>query len=254
MPITLGDLTPGTFLGLVGHPLRWRLLAELGHSDRQVRELTVAVNQPQNLVSYHLRQLRQAGLVSMRRSIADRRDTYYTADLNRIRDLFAAVGAELHPGLHLMAPPTPEYRPAVRVLFLCTGNSSRSQIAETLLRASYGPAAEVFSAGSRPKAVHPFAIAVMATAGFDLATAQAKHLDLFVTQPFDWVITLCDRVREVCPEFPGARRAHWNVPDPSTEPDGYPAFERAATDIALRVQFLVHRIVTAATESMAVAS
>ncbi len=236
----------GEFLGVVGHPLRWRLLAELGHSDRQVHELTAATDQPQNLVSYHLGRLRKAGLVSMRRSSADRRDTYYTADLVAIRDLFAAVGGELHPGLQLLSSPAPGDRPAVRVLFLCTGNSSRSQIAETLLRASYGPTVEVASAGSHPKPVHPHAIAAMAAAGHDLSAARSKHLDLFRDQPFDWVITLCDRVREVCPEFPAARRVHWNVPDPSTEPDGFPAFERTVAEVDRRIRFLVHRIVAAA--------
>jgi protein-tyrosine-phosphatase len=246
MLIASGELTAERFLGLVGNQLRWRLLAELSRSDRPVRELTAAVNQPQNLVSYHLGQLRQAGLVSMRRSSADRRDMYYTANLTRIQSLLSSIGADLHPGLQLVLPPTPELRPPTRVLFLCTGNSSRSQMAEVMLRASYGPTAEVFSAGSRPKTVHAFAIAVMSAYGHDISAAQAKHLDLFIDRPFDWVITLCDRVREVCPEFPGARRVHWNVPDPSAEPDGYPAFERTASEISLRMMFLLHRIVSEA--------
>ena len=75
---------PPPFLQLAGHPLRWRLLGELARSDRRVHELTAMVGEPQNLVSYHLGKLRQGGLVSTRRSSADRRDAYYSAELGRI--------------------------------------------------------------------------------------------------------------------------------------------------------------------------
>ena len=74
-------MTPPEFLQLAGHPLRWRLLGELARSDRTVHELTGLVGEPQNLVSYHLGKLRDAGLVSARRSSADGRDAYYTVDL-----------------------------------------------------------------------------------------------------------------------------------------------------------------------------
>src|SRR5437588_1313800 len=119
------DLTLGPrFLQLAGHPLRWRLLGELARSDRMVHELTGLVDEPQNLVSYHLAKLRDAQLVSARRSSADRRDTYYTVDLTRIGGLLSATGGALHPGLRLTPPPAgdPGQHP-VRVLFLCTGNS-----------------------------------------------------------------------------------------------------------------------------------
>ena len=78
------DLAPPEFLQLAGHPLRWRLLSELARSDRMVHELTGLVGEPQNLVSYHLGKLRDARLVSARRSSADRRDAYYTVDLTRV--------------------------------------------------------------------------------------------------------------------------------------------------------------------------
>ena len=86
---------PPGFLRLAGHPLRWRLLTELARTDRQVRELTGLLGQPQSLVSYHLGQLRAAGLVTMRRSSADRRDAYYSIDLARCGDSLAAAGAAL---------------------------------------------------------------------------------------------------------------------------------------------------------------
>src|SRR5262245_39423788 len=155
---------PPEFLQLAGHPLRWRLLAELSRSDRLVNELSELLGQPQNLVSYHLGKLRDARLVSARRSSADRRDSYYTVDLGRIGGLLATTGAALHPGLRL-APPSPSPgRPdgaSVRVLFLCTGNSSRSQMAEALARARSGGLVEAHSAGSAPKPVHPHAVRVM---------------------------------------------------------------------------------------------
>ena len=86
------ELTPPGFLQLAGHPLRWRLLGELARSDRMVHELTGLVGEPQNLVSYHLGKLRDARLVSARRSSADRRDAYYTVDLTRAGELLAATG------------------------------------------------------------------------------------------------------------------------------------------------------------------
>jgi ArsR family transcriptional regulator, arsenate/arsenite/antimonite-responsive transcriptional repressor / arsenate reductase (thioredoxin) len=242
------DPAPPAFLRLAGHPLRWRLLAELARSDRQVHELTVLLCQPQNLVSYHLGQLRRGDLVASRRSSADGRDTYYRVDLARCGQLLAAVGRALHPALAPGPPVPPTAHPggaAVRVLFLCTGNSSRSQMAEGLLRHLAGDAVQVYSAGSRPKPVHPHAVAVMAEHGVDLTGARAKHLDEFTGRRFDYVITLCDRVREVCPEFDGhPEKIHWSIPDPAGQADGYPAFRRTAAELADRIRHLLHRIAT----------
>jgi protein-tyrosine-phosphatase/DNA-binding transcriptional ArsR family regulator len=233
------------FLRLMGHPLRWRLLRELAVSDRQVHELVALAGQPQNLVSYHLGRLRTAGLVSSRRSSADRRDAYYTLDLPRCGQILAATGAALHPTLRLSAPATamaPRIGPRVRVLFLCTGNSARSQMGEALLRHLSGGAAEAFSAGSHPKSVHPHAVAVLAEQGIDLGAARAKHLDELAGQRFGQVITLCDRIREICPRLPGYPQvAHWSIPDPAREPEGYPAFKRTATQLRTRIGFLMHR-------------
>jgi protein-tyrosine-phosphatase len=242
------DLAPLVFLRLAGHPLRWRLLGELSRSDRQVHELTALLGQPQNLVSYHLGQLRRGNLVAGRRSAADGRDTYYRVDLARFGQLLAATGGALHPALRL-APPVlparPAGRAAARVLFLCTGNSSRSQLAEALLRHLAGDTVQVSSAGSHPKEVHPYAVAAMTEHGIDLTGARAKHLDRFIGHRFDYVITLCDRLREVCPEFPGhPEPVHWSIPDPAHEPDGYPAFQRTAAELAGRIRFLLHRIAT----------
>jgi protein-tyrosine-phosphatase len=239
-------VTPPAFLRLAGHPLRWRLLEELARGDRQVHELTALLDQPQNLVSYHLGQLRRADLVTARRSAADGRDTYYSADLTRCGDLLSATGGALHPGLRLRPPaqPVPRHgRRPVAVLFLCTGNSSRSQIAEGLLRKAAGGAVAAHSAGSHPKPVHPDAVRAAAEHGVDLSGARSKHFAEFARRRFDHVVTLCDKVREICPEFPGGPEpVHWSIPDPATEPDGYRAFRRTAAELAVRVGFLVHRM------------
>src|SRR2546423_8256920 len=108
--------TAPAFLPLAGHPLRWGLVTELARSDRSVRELTAAVGEQQNLVSYHLGKLRTGGLVSVRRSSADRRDAYYTIDLARCGELLTQAGAALHPGLRLVPPPPPRAGGGPRLL------------------------------------------------------------------------------------------------------------------------------------------
>ena len=236
---------PPTFLQLAGHPVRWRLLSELAHSDRQVRELCALVAQPQNLVSYHLARLRIAHLVRARRSSADGRDAYYMLDLPTCRELLGEAGGLLHPGLRLVPPsiedPPLSTMPPCRVLFLCTGNSARSQMAEGLLHSLSHGTVEAHSAGSHPKPLHPQAVRVMRRRGIDLRGWRAKHLQEFATQRFDLVITLCDRIREVCPEFPDNPRAiHWSMADPSLE--GAAAFERTATELEMRIGFLLHVI------------
>lgn len=250
------DSPPG-FLRLTGHPVRWQLLSELARSDRQVRELTELVGQRQSLTSYHLGQLRGEGLVTMRRSSADKRDAYYSLDLAVCRERLAEAGAALHPGLRLapvaLTPPAdgPGRRPApVRVLFLCTGNSSRSQMAEAILEQLGGARVEAASAGSHPKALHRDAVSVMRERGIDIGGRRSKHLSEFAEQRFDHVISLCDRVREVCPDFPGPPAvAHWSMPDPAADEDGYPAFVRTADELTTRIQFLLFAIEHALTSS-----
>jgi protein-tyrosine-phosphatase/DNA-binding transcriptional ArsR family regulator len=239
------DTNLPAFLQAAGHPVRWRLLGALARSDRQVHELTALLDGQQSLISYHLGLLRKADLVRTRRSSADGRDIYYRLDLARCGQLLAAAGGALHPGLRLTAPPVPTGATPTRVLFLCTGNSSRSQMAEALLRQRSGGRVTTFSAGSRPKPIHPNAVTVMTACGIDLSAARPKHLDEFTGQHFDQVITLCDRVREACPEFPGhPATSHWSIPDPAVDPDGLPAFDRVAAELAERIDFLLHAIAT----------
>jgi protein-tyrosine-phosphatase len=237
---------PPRFVQLVGHPLRWRLLRELVHSDRAVKELTELVGEPQNLVSYHLRQLRDGGLVRTRRSAADGRDVYYAIDLARCQEELGATGEALHPALGVPHAPTPgtRTRRPDPVLFLCTGNSARSQIAEALLVRMSDGAIGARSAGSHPKPLHPNAVRVMRKRGIDISANRSKHFDEVADLRFGTVITLCDRVREVCPEFPALpERVHWSMPDPAlegpTNRESYPAFERTASELEARISFLL---------------
>jgi protein-tyrosine-phosphatase/DNA-binding transcriptional ArsR family regulator len=243
-------MTSGQFLGVVADPRRWQLLAALAAGDRRVGELTELTGAPQSLVSYHLAQLRAAGLISARRSSADRRDTYYRAELARCGELFGQASASLHPGLRLVpAPPAPMGRPRrrkPRVLFLCTGNSARSQMAEALLEARSGGTIEARSAGSHPKVLHPNAVRVMNERGIGIAGRPTKHLSRFARSRFDRVITLCDKVKEICPEFPGQPAvAHWSMADPAVGSDDdatYPAFVRTADEIDHRVGALIAQL------------
>src|SRR5262249_8379039 len=154
---------------------------ELGRSDRRVGELCALVEKPQSLVSYHLRELRAGGLVSSRQSAADGRDTYYRAHIARRAEVLSAPGRGPHPGERpgAVEVDTPAVRrgPKPRVLFLCTGNSARSQMAEALLIRRTGGAVAARSAGSQPKPLHPNAVRVMAERGIDISTHRSKHLD-----------------------------------------------------------------------------
>jgi arsenate reductase (thioredoxin) len=141
----------------------------------------------------------------------------------------------------------------IRVLFLCTHNSSRSQMAEGLLRARGGDRYAVFSAGTHPRSVHPLAIQVMREIGIDISEAaghHAKSLDEFIDQPpMNLVVTVCDDAAEECPFFPGARRQeHWGFPDPSvvtgSEEERLAAFRSVRDAIARHMEIFVRQSAT----------
>jgi arsenate reductase (thioredoxin) len=128
-----------------------------------------------------------------------------------------------------------------RVLFLCTHNSARSQMAEGLLRHLGGGSVDVASAGTEARGVHPMAVRVMAEIGIDLRGHASKTLDRFVGKPWDDVITVCDHANESCPIFPGAtRRLHWSIDDPSaatgSEEQRLAAFRRVRDEIRARIE------------------
>lgn len=107
----------------------------------------------------------------------------------------------------------------VRVLFLCTGNSCRSQMAEGLLRSRGGGRFEAWSAGTSPKAVHSLALRAMAELGIDVSSQVSESVERYIDADFDWVITVCDNAKQSCPTFPGtARRLHWSFEDPAEAP------------------------------------
>ena len=128
----------------------------------------------------------------------------------------------------------------IRVIFVCTGNSARSQMAEALLRHDGGGRFEVVSAGVGPRGVHPLAIRAMAKVGIDISAATSKPVAMFLGQRFDYVITLCDRARSTCPVFPGGSETlHWGLDDPAeaagTEAERIAAFDRVLTEVGNRL-------------------
>lgn len=128
-----------------------------------------------------------------------------------------------------------------RVLFVCTGNSCRSQMAEGFLREIAGERFEASSAGANPTRVNPIAIRVMAEVGTDIANQRSKSIDELLDERFDYVITVCDRARESCPIFPGpAKRLHWSLDDPAaaegSEQERLEVFRRTRDEIAAKIR------------------
>jgi|GEM_PF-73539 len=251
--MALANQAAPAFVRLAAHPLRWRLLTELADGDLRVRELVTLVGQPQNLVSYHLRLLRDGGLVTATRSSFDGRDSYYHLDLGRCAEALADTGAALHPALRWdKATPDRQQRlPPLAVLFVCTGNSARSPIAVALLRRHTAGQIKATSAGSHPKPrMHANTVRVLRDQfGIDIAGRRPLHLGTLTGRRFDYVITLCDKAREICPEFVDhPRRVHWSIADPASAGDSdqasYPAFARTAADIDSRVRYLLPVLAT----------
>ena len=125
-----------------------------------------------------------------------------------------------------------------KVLFLCTGNSCRSQMAEGFLRYMGGDRFEAYSAGISPTEVNPLSIKVMAEAGVDISAQRSSSADEYLNEKFDYIITVCDNARQTCPSFPGKfKKIHWNIGDPAeatgTVEERLSAF-RSARDIIKR--------------------
>jgi len=134
-----------------------------------------------------------------------------------------------------MQTPVPQVKPTV--LILCTGNSCRSHLAEGILRAATGESLHVVSAGSKPAGyVHPLAIQVMKEIGIDISGHRSKHLDEFLKQPVETVITVCGNADQACPMFPGqVNRYHWGFDDPAhatgTDDEKLAVFRRVRDEI-----------------------
>ncbi|MBC6935589.1 MAG: ArsR family transcriptional regulator [Chloroflexi bacterium] len=240
---------PPAFIKLLANDVRWTLLQSLVSGDHRVQELVALAGQPTNLVSYHLKKLREEGVVQMRRSEADARDIYYSLNLDRLHEQYQAAGRALHPAFAgADETPPPAAGDPIRVLFVCTHNSARSQMAEGLTRYLAGARVEAHSAGSHPGGIHPDTITTMARMGIDIGGQHAKHLSEFEAQPFDYVITVCDRAREVCPTFPGeGQQLHWGFPDPTAIDDPterLAAFEDIAGRLRSRIGYFLTKVTT----------
>jgi arsenate reductase len=132
-------------------------------------------------------------------------------------------------------------RRPLRVLFVCTGNSARSIMAEALLRRHGGDRFEVVSAGTEPRGVNPLTLRVLDEAGIDASWARSKSVSEFLGQTFDYVVTVCDQAREACPVFPGARESlHWGYEDPTeatgTQDERLAVFRRVFVQLSERVR------------------
>jgi arsenate reductase len=127
------------------------------------------------------------------------------------------------------------------VLFVCTGNSARSVMAEALLRQHGGDAFEVYSAGTEPKGINPLTVRVLSEAGMDASWARSKSVDEYLGQTFDYVITVCDQARQSCPVFPGVHESlHWGYEDPAvaegTEEERLAVFRRVFIQLGERIR------------------
>lgn len=217
------------FLRAVSDETRLAIIRLLSVGDLRSGEIGERLHLPTNALAYHVKQLRSAGLLHERHGSADGRDVYHRLDLDQLSALYAAAGDLLHPGLASVAGASPgqqereQPRPKaesqvalpLRVLFLCTHNSARSQLAEAILRHVGGDSVEAHSAGSAPTEIHPDVIALLRAMGVDPSRQHAKSLERFQADTFDYVVTVCDRIREICPTFTGQPvQVHWSIPDP----------------------------------------
>lgn len=232
------------FFRLLADPARCAILMRLARSDERPTELSNAIKQPPETVAAALVDLESAGLVFSRLSDVGG-ERYYQLNLEQFQQRYVRAGGMIHPALaQAVAEAEEEAAPRAkpRILFLCTHNSARSQMAEGLMRAYSHGAIEAFSAGSQPGQVHPLAIETMESMRIDIHEQRSKHYEEFIGQHFDYVITVCDRAREACPVFPGLKESiHWSIPDPAAienEAEQRRAFHHTAIQLANRIRYL----------------
>ena len=146
----------------------------------------------------------------------------------------------------------------IRVLFVCTGNSARSVMAEALLRSRGGADFEVHSAGTEPKGINPLTLRTLAEAGIDASWARSKSVTKYLGQRFDYVVTVCDQARQVCPVFPGVHQSlHWGYEDPAeatgTEEERLAIFRRVFIQMGERINQFIPLALRARREAAATA-
>ena len=184
----------------------------------------------------------QRAAISHQRDDLDRLD----GELTDLELTIAAAGRAPRKERHMADP--------IRVLFVCTHNSARSQIAEALLGRYGGADFEVHSAGTEASGVSPYAVRVLGELGIDWSEATSKLVTSFLDQHFDYVITVCDRARETCPVFPGSENTlHWGLDDPSevegTDADKLTAFRRTQMEVSARLRPFIEVALRAAGRS-----
>jgi len=262
-------------LGMLAHDLRWTIVSLLADGDLRTGELVTRTGQAPSLVSYHLGRLREAGLVSVRRSSADGRDSYHVLDLDAVGQALGAMAADIHPGLlaDIVArdlvrdTDMPDARAGRRsaraggrrapggeaprgpgvttradtVLFICSGNSARSPMAAGWLNHLGGGKVAARSAGIAPAPLHLLAVAAMAEHGVDISGHRPTSLESFAGHSLARVITLCDRAREACGELPAWPAAvHWSIPNPAqAHPPDLDAFRATARELRTRIRHLL---------------
>jgi protein-tyrosine-phosphatase len=234
------------FVTLLANPAIWTTVQALARSDAHVADLQAHTGFSAAALDHALDQLSAVGLITSRPSDADPQVVYYQLHVDRLAALAQTTLTALHPSLTLAPPPTEAPAPPQpvhpRVLFLCTHNSARSQIAEGLLRMISGGAVDAYSAGVAPASLHPLARESLERVGAFTESMASKHMDVFAGQHFDYVITVCDQAREVCPTFPNAdQQLHWSLPDPaSAEVARQPkAFQAVSIELAQRLRYLL---------------
>ncbi len=184
----------------------------------------------------------QRAAISRQREELDRLD----AELVDLEETIGAANRAHHDRKECPMSDAP-----IRVLFVCTGNSARSQIAEAVLRRLGGSDFEVFSAGTEPRGINPYTLRVLDDAGIDWSAGRSKSVDEFTGQSFDYVITVCDRARQSCPVFPGSYNSlHWGLEDPAevegTDAERLGAFQRTYLELNQRIRPFVEVALRAA--------
>lgn len=206
-------------LKLLAHDLRWAIVKSLATTDMRVGEIVAGVQQPTNLVSYHLKKLRDGNVVNAHRSNADARDVYYALDFDRVRDALKLVGTSvsLFPqGLTQELP--------IRIVFVCTDGSLRSRmaaaIAYKLNEQLDQNCIESYIGGITLAPLHPETAHILRLLDLDVHHTPLRHIDEFNSDNVDYAITVCDQVRDMYPAFqPDLKRMHWSIPPPAPMQD-----------------------------------
>ena len=213
-----------------------------------MREPCELLEQPQPLVSYHLRELQAERLVAGR-SAFDGRESYYLLDLGRCRELLAESGGAIPACTSRGTPRHPPGEPHAgdgSRCCSCVRETAPAHRSPRRWSSNSAGAIEAVSAGSHPKPLHPNTVRVMRQRRIDPSGRRSKHLSEFARQRPDYVISLCDRAREVCPEFPGHPSLILEHPRPGaqggSDEETYLAFERTADELSVRIPFLLELI------------